>query len=114
MKIRKDDKVLVISWKDKKTEGKVLKVLTKTNKIIVEGVNIVTRNYKKMGTQAGQSVKKEAPIAVSNVMLVCPFTKKPTRVWFVFVEEKSTTKKFRFSKMALKVKWWEAKDYIIK
>lgn len=114
MKIRKDDKVLVISWKDKWTEWKVLKVLTKTNKIVVEWVNMVTRNYKKMWTTPGQSVKKEAAMDASNVMLVCPFTSKPTRVWFVFVEEKSESKKFRFSKYALKAKGGDAKDYIIK
>ncbi len=114
MKIRKDDNVLVISGKDKGKEAKVLKVLTKTNKVVVEWINIVTRNYKKMGTTPGQSVKKENPIDVSNVMLVCPFTKKPTRVWFVIVKEKSAEKKFRFSKAALKAKWWEPKEYIIK
>ena len=47
---------------------------------MVEGINMVTRNYKKMGTTPGQSVKKEAAMDVSNVMLVCPFTSKPTRV----------------------------------
>lgn len=114
MKIRKDDNVLVISGKDKGKEWKVLKALTKTGKIVVEWVNVVTRNYKKMGTTPGQSVKKEAAIDVSNVMLVCPFTKKPTRVWFVLVKEKSESKKFRFSKAALKAKWGEAKDHIIK
>lgn len=114
MKIRKGDNVLVISWKDKWKEGKVLKVLTKANRVIVEWVNVVTRSYKKMGTTPGQSIKKEAPIDVSNVMLICPFTKKPTRVWFVFVKEKSVVKKFRFSKAALKANWWEAKDYIIR
>lgn len=114
MKIRKDDNVLVISGKDKGKTGKVLKVLTKTGKIVVEWINVVTRNYKKMGTTPGQSVKKEAAMDASNVMLVCPFTSKPTRVWFIFVEDKSGSKKFRFSKAALKAKWWESKDYIIK
>jgi large subunit ribosomal protein L24 len=47
-------------------------------------------------------------------MLVCPFTDKPTRVGFVKIEEKWKTKKFRFSKKALKEKGWEAKDFIIK
>lgn len=114
MKIRKGDKVLVISGKDKTKEWKVLKVLTKTGKVIVEWVNLVTRNYKKMWTTPGQSVKKESPIDISNVMLVCPFTSKPTRVWFVIINDKSWSKKFRFSKAALKAKWGEPKDYIIK
>lgn len=114
MKIRKDDSVLVISGKDKGKTGKVWKVLIKTNKIFVEWINIVTRHYKKSGTTPGQIIKKENPISVSNVMLICPFTSKPTRVWFVFIKDKSENKKFRFSKKALKEKWWEAKDYIIK
>lgn len=114
MKIRKDDNVLVISGKDKGKTGKVLKVLTKTSKIVVEWINVVTRNFKKVGTNPGQSIKKEAALDVSNVMLVCPFTSKPTRVWFVFIKDKSWSKKFRFSKVALKAKGWESKDYIIK
>ncbi|MDD5769601.1 MAG: 50S ribosomal protein L24 [Candidatus Gracilibacteria bacterium] len=114
MKIRKDDNVLVISGKDKGKTGKVLKVLARTNKVLIEGINVVTRNYKKNGTTPGQSVKKENPLDVSNVMLVCPFTSKPTRVGFVFIEDKSGSKKFRFSKAGLKAKGGEAKDYIIK
>jgi large subunit ribosomal protein L24 len=114
MKIRKGDNVLVISWKDKWKTWKVLKVLTKTNRVVVENANMVTRHFKKMWTQAGQILKKENPIDASNVMLVCPFTSKPTRVWFVFIEEKWITKKFRFSKIALKQKWWDAKNFIIK
>jgi large subunit ribosomal protein L24 len=47
-------------------------------------------------------------------MLVCPFTSKPTRVGYVFIEDKSSTKKFRYSKAALKAKGGEAKDHIIK
>lgn len=114
MKIRKDDNVLVISGKDKGKTWKVLKVLTKTGKIVVEWVNIVTRNFKKSWANPWQSLKKEAALDISNTMFICPFTKKPTRIWFVFVEDKSGIKKFRFSKVAVKVKWWENKDYIIK
>ncbi len=114
MKIRKEDNVLVISGKDKGKTGKVLKVLTKTNRVVVEWVNVVTKHLKKMGTTPGQIIKKENSIDVSNVMLVCPFTSKPTRVWFVEVSDKSGSKKFRFSKAALKAKWGESKDYIIK
>lgn len=114
MKIRNGDSVVVISWKDRNKTGKVLKVLTRTNKIVVEGVNLVKRHYKKVGTNPGQIVQKENAIDASNVMIVCPFTSKPTRVGYVFIEDKSSTKKFRFSKNALKVKGGEAKDYIIK
>lgn len=114
MKIRKDDNVLVISGKDKGKTGKVLKVLTKTNKVVVEWVNIVTRHLRKVWTTPGQIIKKENALDASNVMLVCPFTQKPTRVWFVVIADKSWSKKFRFSKAALKAKWGESKDYIIK
>jgi len=69
-----------------------------TNKIIVKDVNIVTRHVKKQGTTPGQIVKMEKAIDASSVMLVCPFTDKPTRIWFVKIEEKGKTKKFRFSK----------------
>lgn len=114
MKIRKGDNVLVISWKDKEKSWKVLKVLTKTNRVIVENINVVTRHIKKVWATPGQIIKKENPIDVSNVMLVCPFTSKPTRVWFVVVTTKWNSKKYRFSKAWLKAKWWEAKDFIIK
>ena len=56
----------------------------------------------------------EKPIDSSNVMLICPYTDKPTKVWYVSIDEKGKTKKFRFSRKALAEKWWEAKDYIIK
>lgn len=116
MKIRTWDTVEVMSGKEKDRgqRAKVLKVFTDTNKVIVEGVNIVTRHIKKQGTNPGQIVKMEKAISVSNVMLVCPFTDKPTRVGFVAVEEKWKTKKFRFSKKALSEKWGEASKYVIK
>jgi len=116
MKIRKWDTVQVMSGKkkDKGVRAEVLAVNTSNNTIIVKGVNIVTRHIKKYGTNPGQIVKMEKAIHVSNVMLVCPFTDKPTRVGFVKIEEKGKTKKFRFSKKALKEKGWEAKDFIIK
>lgn len=114
MKIRKDDNVLVISWKDKWKTGKVLKVLTKTNRIVVENIKVVTRHMKKMWATPGQMIKKENPIDASNVMIVCPFTWKPTRIWYVLVEDKKWVKKFRFSKKALKEKGWNSKDFILK
>lgn len=116
MKIRTWDKVEIISGKEKDRgqRAEVLKVFTDTNRVLVKWVNIVTRHIKKMWTNPGQIIKMEKPINASNVMLVCPFTDKPTRVWFVKVEEKGKTKKFRFSKKALKEQWGEPKKYIIK
>ena len=114
MKIRTWDKVLVLSWKDKGVIAEVLKVFKEKNKVLVKWVNIVTRHIKKMWTNPGQIVKMEKAIDASNVMLVCPFTNKPTRIGFVKIEQKGKTKKFRFSKKALKENGWEAKKYIIK
>ncbi len=115
MKIRSWDKVIVTSWKDKGTIWEVLKVFRDKNSVIVKWVNIVTRHIKKMWTNPGQIVKFEKPIDVSNVMLICPFTEKPTRIGYVFIEENWKKKKFRFSKKAIKegVKK-EPKDAIIK
>lgn len=89
MKIHTWDTVRIIAGKnrfriegDKKIpfEGKVIKAFPTKDSVIVEGVNIVTRHMKKQGTTPGQRLQFEKPIHVSNVMLICPETKKPTRV----------------------------------
>ena len=67
-----------------------------------------------MGTNPGQIVKMEKAIEVSNVMLVCPFTDKVTRIGFVTIEEKGKTKKFRFSKIAVKEQGKKSAQVIIK
>ena len=105
-----------MSWKerDKGQITEVLKAFPDNNRVIVKGVNIVKKHIKKQGTTPGQIIEIEKPIDASNVMLVCPFTNKPTRVGFVIVEEKWKQKKFRFSKTALKEKKGKASDYIIK
>jgi len=115
MKIRKWDTVEIRVWKDKWTRAEVLKVIRDKNRVLVKDVNVVTKHVKKMWTNPGQIVKMEKSIDVSNVMLVCPFTDKATRIGYVIVEEKDKKKKFRFSKTA--VKDWakkDAKDAIIK
>ena len=116
MKIRTWDTVQVMSWsrKYRGTQGKVLKVFLETGRVLVEGVNIVTRHIKKQGTTPGQIVKMEKAIDASNVMLVCPHTGKPTRVGYVMIEEKGKNKKFRFSKIAVKENAKKPQDCIIK
>lgn len=114
MKIRTSDSVVVISGKDKGKTGKVLKAMPESGKVIVEGVNIVTRHFKKQGPNAGQIVKFEKAIDASNVMLECPITKKPTRVGYVIVTEGKKQKKYRFSKAAVKAEGKSAQDCIIK
>ena len=81
MNIRKDDKVVVISGKDKGKEGKVLVANPKAGKLIVEGVNVATKHQKprKQGEEGG-IIKVETPIYACKVMVVCPKCGKPTRV----------------------------------
>lgn len=81
LNIRKGDTVKVIAGENKGQQGKVLEVLASKNRVIVERVNLVSKHSKPnaKNTQGG-IVKKEAPINLSNVMLVDPSSGKPTRV----------------------------------
>ena len=81
MNIKKDDKVIVLSGKDKGKEGKVLVASPKTNKVIVEGVNVATKHQKarRQGEESG-IIKVETPIHTCKVQLVCPKCGKATRV----------------------------------
>ena len=80
MSIKKDNLVVVLSGKDKGKQGKVLSVLPKESKVIVEKVNVVSRHQKprKQGEEGG-IIKREAPIYACKVMRVCPKCNKPTR-----------------------------------
>ena len=80
MNFKTGDKVVVISGKDKGKEGKITHVLRSENRVVVEGVNIVKKHVKGNGQTAGSINEMEAPIHASNVMLVDPKTKKPTRI----------------------------------
>ena len=80
-KIKKDDLVVVIAGKDKDKQGKVLSVDTKKNKVVVEGCNMITKHTKQSpANPQGGIVNQEAPIDISNVMLVVDG--KATRVGF--------------------------------
>ena len=71
VKIKKGDSVKVITGKDKDKEGKVLSVDAKNNRVVVEGINMITKHEKpSMSNQQGGIVNKEAPIDISNVMYV--------------------------------------------
>ena len=80
MNFKTGDKVVVIAGKDKGKEGKILKTLAKENKVVVENVNVVKKHQKGNGQTPGGIVDMEAPIHASNVMIVDPKTKKPTRI----------------------------------
>ena len=81
MNIKKDDKVVVLSGKDKGKQGKVLVADPKAMKVIVEGVNVATKHQKprKQGEEGG-IIKVETPISAAKVQLVCPKCGKGTRV----------------------------------
>ena len=79
MNFKTGDKVVVISGKDKGKEGTITKVLRSENRVVVEGVNVVKKHVKGNGQQAGSINEMEAPIHASNVMILDPKTKKPTR-----------------------------------
>jgi len=83
MKIQKNDNVIVLSGKDKGKTGKILKALPKEGKVVVEGVRIAKKHQKKTAQGgAGQIIEKAMPIDVSNVALIDPKTKKPTRIGY--------------------------------
>jgi large subunit ribosomal protein L24 len=89
MKVKKNDNVLVITGKDVKKTGKVLVAMPKTNKIVVEGVNVQEKNRKARSAQeTSQKIKKEGPIDASNVLVVCPVCGKATRVGYEIVDGK--------------------------
>lgn len=97
-KIRKDDLVKVITGKDKDKQGKVLHVDTKKGRILVEGCNMVTKHSKPSAANPqGGIIQKEAPLDISNVMLVVDG--KATRVGFTIKDGK----KFRVAKATGKV-----------
>ena len=80
MKLKTGDKVVVIAGKSKGKEGTIISVLKDEDKVVVEGVNMVKKHIKPNGQQSGSIVEKEAPIHISNVMIVDPKTKKATRI----------------------------------
>ncbi len=81
MHVHSKDQVVVISGKDKGKKGKITAAYPKTGKVVVEGVNMVTKHQKaRNAMQPGGIIHKEAPIDASNVMLVCPKCGKAARV----------------------------------
>ena len=95
MKIKNGDTVIVISGKDTGKAGNVIQVLANQNRVVVEGVNIVTKHQKANGPGVESGlIKKEAPIDVSNVMYYDAKNKKGTRLGYKFEDGK----KVRFMK----------------
>ena len=133
MKLRRGDKVVLIAggrqfkldenwdkiprenkkgkniWKIGLT-GIIRKVFLDRNLVIVEWINIVKRFVKKTKFAAGKIEDVTKPIKSSKVMLVCPYTGEPTRIWFVYIDNK----KYRYSKKAVKLKAKKPEEVLIK
>ena len=97
-RIRKGDKVVVLSGRDKGRSGEVIEVQPRAERALVRGVNMVKRHQKQTAQQEGGIVSKELPIHLSNVALADPKDGKPTRIGFKFVGEGRDRKKVRFAK----------------
>jgi large subunit ribosomal protein L24 len=94
-KVKKGDKVVVISGRDKGKSGEVLSVLRAEERVLVQGVNMVKRHTKPRPGEPGGIVEKEAAIHISNVAHIDPQTQKPTRVGYRILED---GRKVRFAK----------------
>ena len=93
MKIRKNDTILVIVGKDKGKKGKVRRALPKQEKVVVDGINMVKRHSKTQGqAKQGGIIEMEAPLRISNVMLICNKCDKPTRVGFRLLDSGKKTR----------------------
>jgi large subunit ribosomal protein L24 len=88
MKIKKGDRVRVLTGKDRGKEGEVMRAIPQVDKVIVDGVNIVKKHQRATRqTQQGGIIDKDMPIPAANVALVCPSCKAATRVGYRFDNE---------------------------
>jgi large subunit ribosomal protein L24 len=94
-RIKKGDKVVVLSGRDKGRSGEVIQVMPKDERALIRGVNMVTRHQKQSAAQEGGLIRKEAPIHLSNVAIADPTDGKPTRVGFKTLND---GRKVRFAK----------------
>ncbi|MFO1056853.1 MAG: 50S ribosomal protein L24 [Dongiaceae bacterium] len=85
-KIKKGDRVVVITGSDKGKTGEVLRVLREESRVLVQGVNMIKRHTRPSPGEPGGIVEKEAPVHISNVAHIDPQSEKPTKVGFKVVE----------------------------
>src|SRR5580765_412227 len=109
LKLKKGDTVQMLAGKDRGKQGRILEAFPRDGKVIVENLNMQTKHQKPRpirdanrmgGTQIapGGRIERAAPVSVSNVMLVCPTCKLPTRVGYVFKDSKDGPVKVRVCK----------------
>jgi large subunit ribosomal protein L24 len=94
-KVKKGDKVVVISGRDKGRSGEVVRVLPREDRALVRGINVVKRHQKQTMKEEGGIVRKELPIHLSNIALADPKDGKPTRIGFKILDD---GRKVRFAK----------------
>jgi large subunit ribosomal protein L24 len=94
-KIKKGDKVVVVSGRDKGRSGEVVRVMPREDRALVRGINVVKRHQKQTMKEEGGIVRKELPIHISNIAIADPKDGKPTRVGFKVLDD---GRKVRFAK----------------
>jgi large subunit ribosomal protein L24 len=88
LSIKKDDTVIVVTGAEKGKKGRVIDVHTDTQRLVIEGINIIKKHMKPSNKyKQGGIIEKEAPIHRSNLMLVCPKCDKPTRLGHSILED---------------------------
>ncbi len=97
-KIRKGDKVFVLTGRDRGRSGEVIEMHTEDGRALVRGVNLVKRHQKQSAQQEGGIISKEATVHLSNLALADPKDGKPTRIGFKFVGEGENRRKVRIAK----------------
>lgn len=95
LRVKRGDKVVVLSGRDRGKAGEILKVMPKESRVVVQGVNMIKRHNRPSQRGPGGIEEREAPIHVSNVAHVDPADNKPTRVGYRFLEN---GRKVRFAK----------------
>lgn len=102
-RVRKDDQVLVITGKDRGKEGRVVKIYPDRDRVLIEGINMVTKHEPLQAggaarPQEGGIIQTEAPVRLSNVQPICPQCEEPVRVGFELLDEGDRTSKVRVCK----------------
>ncbi|HEY2186617.1 MAG TPA: 50S ribosomal protein L24 [Xanthobacteraceae bacterium] len=97
-RVRKGDKVVVLTGRDKGRTGEVIEVRPNADRALVRGINMVKRHQKQSAQQQGGIISKEATVHLSNLALADPKDGKPTRIGFRFIGKGDQVRKVRFAK----------------
>lgn len=106
MKLRTGDNVIVIAGKDKGKLGRILRVVTKAERVVVEGINLIKKHVKPNpnANQTGGIVSREASIHVSNVAIYNPTTKKADRVGYIFLNDGKKVRCYKSNNEVIEVR----------